>query len=309
LRRYLPWLLGIGLTVAAAAGGIGTSVAMRRALALPEGADVPEVAASADDASSEPSPSAPARTASKATRPTPGLTKRQYVDDILARNIFDADAIGKTATGDLGDGEAALTDLNVHLIGTIVAVPDRYSSALIAEEGKDVPKAYGIGDKLYDAEVIKIEEDQVQIRRGNGNVEVIALEDDQGSKHTVTRTASTSSDEEGIDQVGDNKFVLDRNLVDKYMTNLDALARMGRAIPHRGADGQIDGYRLSGIRRNSLGQKIGIKNGDIVHAVNGHPLTSMQGAMAAYQALQSDSSFSFEVTRRGQRMNLEYEVR
>ena len=83
---------------------------------------------------------------------------------------------------------------------------------------------------------------------------------------------------------------------------------MGRAIPHRGPDGQIDGYRLSGIRRNSLGEKLGIRNGDIVHAVNGQALTSMQGAMSAYTSLQNESSFSFEVTRRGQKMKLDYSV-
>ncbi len=35
----------------------------------------------------------------------------------------------------------------------------------------------------------------------------------------------------------------------------------------------------------------------------------MQGAMAAYQGLQNDSAFTFEVTRRGQRMTLSYNVR
>ena len=57
-----------------------------------------------------------------------------------------------------------------------------------------------------------------------------------------------------------------------------------------------------------LGEKLGIRNGDIVHAVNGQALTSMQGAMSAYTSLQSESSFSFEVTRRGQKMKLDYSV-
>ena len=101
---------------------------------------------------------------------------------------------------------------------------------------------------------------------------------------------------------------MSRDLLDRYVNNLDAISRMGRAIPHRGPDGQIDGYRLSGIRRNSLGEKLGIRNGDIVHSVNGQPLTSVQGAMAAYQTLQNEANFSFQVTRRGQKMTLEYDV-
>jgi type II secretory pathway component PulC len=84
---------------------------------------------------------------------------------------------------------------------------------------------------------------------------------------------------------------------------------MARAIPHRGPDGELDGYRLSGIRRNSVLSQLGIRNGDVIHAVNGHSLSSVQDAMGAYQGLQSESGFAFDVTRRGQKMNMEYDVR
>jgi S1-C subfamily serine protease len=123
------------------------------------------------------------------------------------------------------------------------------------------------------------------------------------------RPSSGDSDEEGVEKVDDNNYVIDRELVDRYLTDLDAIGRLGRAIPHRGSDGEIDGYRLSGVRRRSIGDKIGIKNGDIVHSVNGASLDSMQGAMAAYQTLQSENRFTFEVTRRGQRQTMSYEVK
>ena len=52
-----------------------------------------------------------------------------------------------------------------------------------------------------------------------------------------------------------------------------------------------------------------VKNGDIVHAVNGMPLTSADGAMSAYQALMSESNFTFDVTRRNQKKTFNYEIR
>ena len=71
----------------------------------------------------------------------------------------------------------------------------------------------------------------------------------------------------------------------------------------------MDGYRLSAIRRGSLFDKLGIKNGDVVHGVNDMPLTNTDGAFQAFQTLQTESAFTFEVTRRNQRQTFEYEVR
>ena len=42
--------------------------------------------------------------------------------------------------------------------------------------------------------------------------------------------------------------------------------------------------------------------------VNGKPLNSMQSAMEAYNTMQNEKNFSFEVTRRGQQLGLKYDV-
>ena len=55
--------------------------------------------------------------------------------------------------------------------------------------------------------------------------------------------------------------------------------------------------------------KLGIKNGDVVHTVNGATLTSMEAVMGAYGSLQNERGFNFEITRRNQKMTIEYEVR
>jgi len=302
VRRSLLAIVGTLITVVAVALAMGANRLIERYVALPEGAVVEDVQPQGGATAERDSPTP--RTMVRAK------TKRQYIDGILERNIFDPDAIGQTSTTSV-EGDEVLTDLNVTLIGTIVAVPEEFSSALIAEEGRNAkPKGYGLNDTLMDAEIIKIEWDRVTLKRANGDIEVLMLAGEAEKRPVRTvATAGTGDEEEGIDQVSETSFVVDRDLVDRYLGDLDSLARMGRAIPHRGPDGEIDGYRLSGIRRRTIGEKLGIKNGDIVHAVNGHPLTSMQGAMSAYTSLQSESSFNFEVTRRGQKMTLEYEIR
>ena len=97
--------------------------------------------------------------------------------------------------------------------------------------------------------------------------------------------------------------------MDEALANVETLATKMRVVPHKGSDGAVDGYRLSAIRRGSLFDKLGIKNGDVVHGVNGMPLTNTDGAFQAFQTLQTESAFTFEVTRRNQRQTFEYEVR
>ena len=66
---------------------------------------------------------------------------------------------------------------------------------------------------------------------------------------------------------------------------------------------------LSAIRRGTLADQLGIKNGDIIHSVNGESLNSMQAAMNAYNTMKTQSSFCFEISRRGTPTELCYDVR
>lgn len=240
-------------------------------------------------------------------------SKRHYVDPILKRNIFDSNALGAVAEDDeeVGDSDRK-SDLKVVLLATVVAQPESYSSALIAEEKGDGAMGYGVGDSLLDeATIVRIEQRKVIIRRSDGTVEFIAMEegasfkkeDDGGGK------AEKASDDDEIQKAGDNKYIVDQELVDKIMENPEKLYSQVRVVPHKGADGEIDGYRLSGIRRKSFFARLGVKNGDIVHAVNGKPLTSMSAAMDAYNSMQESKDFSFELTRRNKKQTFEYEIR
>ena len=116
--------------------------------------------------------------------------KRSYLDPILRRNIFDPDASPAEAAEDTPDSDRA-TDLDLVLLATIVAVPESYSSALIAE-GKRGGEAggYGIGDTLLnEAEIIGIEQKRILLRRSNNEVEYLAIEEG------TTRRSSRKSDE------------------------------------------------------------------------------------------------------------------
>jgi len=285
------------------AGGVNQGVAAV-VFSLPEGAvvasiDGPPVATTKDGVVADTEPR------KKPTRRA-GTSKASYASGILARNVFDSSAIGKEPEG--GDESTGVSDLKVKLLATMVAIPASFSTAFIVRDGVEHSgSGYGIGDKILGAEVLTISKYEVKIRRPDGVEEVIKMST-ENKKGAKPNTSKNVTDDDGISKDGDNKYTVKQELVDKYLGDLEGISRLGRAIPHRGADGAIDGYRLSGIRRGTVGEKLGIRNGDIVHKVNGYDLTSISEAMKAFQELQKEDSFNFELTRRGKKQTMEYDV-
>jgi type II secretion system protein C len=299
-------MLAVGAALLGAAGfgtALGVNMLIASTIAPPEGGLVAATTVS-------PAPSSEAPAATLAT--SRGKSERSYSDGILRRNIFDPAYIDTYAPSErtAATGSAKLSDLPVKLLGTMVAEPEIYSSALIAEEGSERGSGYGINQKLLDATIIAIEKKRVKLRRSDGSEEYLTMDDVGAAPREETNSnANDPNGDEDVQKLGDNKFVVSRELVDKYIGDIEGISRLGRALVHRGPDGENDGFRLSAIRRNTLGDKLGIRNGDVVHSVNGQALTSMPAAIGAYESLQSDSSFTFEVTRRGERVTMEYDVR
>ncbi len=243
-----------------------------------------------------------------AARPR-GLSIDQYLEGIMRRNLFDANVIATWNPQPVGGpGEGVVkTELHVKLLGTIVARPETLSSALMVDEDKkDLPKAYSIGHKLYDRIVVSIEKDRVGLQKGDGSIEYVTMNDG-----IVAAVAGDEAGEgmEGVSQSGDNKYTVSKDLFDKNINDIESLSKMGRALLHRGPDGEYDGYRLSAIRKGTLPDQLGIKNGDIIQSVNGQPLNSMQSAMEAYNTMKSQQNFCFTVSRRGTPVEMCYDVR
>jgi general secretion pathway protein C len=312
--RWITGGLFIGVGVVAWLAAMGTGRVLRAQLALPDGAELGalEVGAVASAGGDEDDGDAAPTTRPRLRRKP---TKKTYVDPIVQRSIFDSSKVGATGTTDVAvldtGEEGRRSDLKVVLLATIVAEPAEFSSALIAEEkGGDGAIGYGIGDGLLgEATIVRIEPRKVVIRRDDGTIEYIAMEEGKTfEKGDGEKKAAKKDDGGGVSKDGD-KFVVEQALIDQILENPEQLYSQIRAVPHKGPDGKVDGYRLSGIRRKSVFHKLGIKNGDIVHGVNGQSLTSMSAAMDAFNGLQNEKNFSFELTRRNNRKTQEYEIR
>lgn len=166
----------------------------------------------------------------------------------------------------------------------------------------------GCADSALEERVTKLEAEQAQ----HGIEQAELLEENAALKKRIevieTRRPSRRTYEpqppapmDGVRVVSEKEAIVERETLENFAENGGSA---GRAIPHRDMNGEIDGYRVSGIRRNTLPNAIGVKNGDIVHGLNGISATSMHGAMKAYAAARSSDELVFDLTRRGEETTL-----
>jgi len=113
---------------------------------------------------------------------------------------------------------------------------------------------------------------------------------------------------ETVPEYGVTRVILDQRSIDDLFADVESVQRLGRALLHRGPDGEFDGFRVSAIRAGSLPEVIGFKNGDVVHAINGHAVNDISAAMNAYSSLMTEDEFAFDITRRGEPERIEVQV-
>jgi S1-C subfamily serine protease len=82
--------------------------------------------------------------------------------------------------------------------------------------------------------------------------------------------------------------------------------QIARALPYRGPTGDYDGFRLSSIGRLSVLDRQGVKNGDVITAIEGQSITAYADVAEARSALAADATaLSLTLLRRGEPLSLE----
>jgi general secretion pathway protein C len=122
--------------------------------------------------------------------------------------------------------------------------------------------------------------------------------------------ASAVSDDikNGIQKVGANEFNVDRGVVDKILENQAELMRQARIVPEQ-ENGKVVGIRMFGVRPDTLLGTLGMENGDRLQKINGFDMASPEKALEAYARLRTADHLTVSVNRRGQDMNLDYNIK
>jgi type II secretory pathway component PulC len=74
-------------------------------------------------------------------------------------------------------------------------------------------------------------------------------------------------------------------------------------------DGQVEGIQITGLDKIPLAGVLGLKEGDVIHIVNGQTLTSKQKAFQILKKAKSQETLDIELLRDGQSKTLSFPIR
>ncbi len=113
---------------------------------------------------------------------------------------------------------------------------------------------------------------------------------------------------EGIKEIAPGKYEVNRAMLDEQISDLDNLMRQARVIPHY-KQGKPAGFKVVGVRSNSIFRHLGLKSGDVLKTVGGEELTSINKALGLFEALKTNSNVSLDIERQGKPSNFEYNIK
>jgi len=194
--------------------------------------------------------------------------------------------------------------LSIKLIGTVVA--DERSAAVVVIQPSKEQQLFVVGDSIQSGVVLKEVEADAIVIDNQGKLEHIELEKNRAFAEMPSLPAARQPPVNRLPQSIVPRGV-NRSMPSGRLRNSPRLLSQARIVPHFKA-GKSDGFVISGIVPDSLYEKAGLQNGDIIRKVNGTEISAPQQAMQMFQSLQSASSIDVEIQRAGGVQQVHYDV-
>ena len=224
------------------------------------------------------------------------------------------------------------TTLQLALLGTI-AGDSESARAIILDQKNKSQDIYRVGDSVQDAEIKQILRGKVILRHGDKDEILTMVESDdtvqpknaavekksRRSGRAARSRARREPAEEPYDatpgdliedsaDLEEEVIPITREELHGTINDLNQLMTQVRIRPYF-RQGKPQGLIISQIQTDSIFEKLGLMNGDIIASVNGEKMSSPEEAFQLYNSLNSGSQVSIEITRRGQKKTLTYDIR
>jgi general secretion pathway protein C len=281
LRRWMVGARWLMVAVAAYAGALAVNAALAFWF------DAPELP----------------RSETKRDAAKPRVDRARSHSIIFERNLFGGEPI---VVASAGERTVAVDSLDLRLLGT--AQVDGKGFAVVEDTAGSRQDVFVIGEHIFDGPTL--------VAVGDGNAEISV----NGRKQMleIASVAPERSDDGdagpaaagagGIRQTGTNSYLVDRREVEHSIENLNKIATQMRAVPYL-KDGAAIGFRVFNIRANSIFDRIGLKNGDVIQKDNGVDLDSPTKALTLLEDVQTTEEIRVDLLRSNAPTTLVYTVR
>lgn len=228
---------------------------------------------------------------------------------ILQRNIFNSAQPAQVARPATAPTTATTPQAIARftLIGTVVAGEE---SLAVINTGKKIEVIRLNEIFANNSTLISVGRDHIEIETAQGVRSILQLD---ASGSTPSKTTSRQGSQSGANRsaivsLGTNRWRIPTTEAEKIRTNISSIIKQVRIDPHI-VDGATDGFIIRRIQRNTLLSQMGLKRGDILHAVNGVTLDSPEKGLQIFQQLREAKVLSLDLKRAGQTMNFQYEIK
>lgn len=228
-----------------------------------------------------------------------GRPSLDYFSVVAERNLFSS---GEEVTQEIREEEIEHlepTSLKIALLGTAVG-SEQDSFAIIEEKEGKKQDLYRVGDNIQSAVLKKIFRGKV-ILSVQGRDKILTIEEE-----ATTRRKSEVARPVPI-RAGEN-ITVKRSDVEKSLTNIHQLLSQARVRPHF-SEGKPDGLAITHIKRGSIFEKLGLKNGDVIKGLDGKEIKSPDDVLQMYEKLTVGSEVAIELERGGEGQMINYTFR
>ncbi|MCY4209980.1 MAG: PDZ domain-containing protein [Gammaproteobacteria bacterium] len=198
----------------------------------------------------------------------------------------------------------AETELDLTLKGILAQRGGARKVALIAQGGGK-EQVYRLGERVAGAEITHIEARRV-ILLYNSRREALALET------AVPRRGNSFEQRQargGITTLDAHARVVSRDLFKQQLQRLPEVLDQARAAPYWDHNGLEAGFRVVDIESDSVFDRLGLMQEDVIVSVNGESVRNNQEALAAYQSFKSAEALQLGLLRDGQEVTIDFSIR
>ena len=105
----------------------------------------------------------------------------------------------------------------------------------------------------------------------------------------------------------DGRKIISKNLLGSYTKDVDKIWK-DIGIGENKVNGKLNGFKINYVRKGSDFEKLGLKRGDLLMAVNAEELNSYGAAMNFFKDIDNIENLTLTVQRNGKSEDIEYEI-
>ncbi len=258
-----------------------------------------------------PAPVVATGTVSRASAP-PIIHPRSYYQPIVRRDIFNLVPAPEQKA------PAVVEDIHLKLLG--ISRMTGGKSFIVVQNMSGEQELYRLGEMIPSAgRLVEVDKDRAVIEHAGRRV-ALELPRNNLAANTPSRSLpwrhpilpghprpGAASFNPRIVNMGGNRYAIPRSTVAQSLNNLSSLFTQIRAIPNV-QDGTTNGFALSEIVPGSVFDDMGLRDGDVLTAINGQPVNDPARAIQLLNGLRNQTSIEVQVLRNGSPMTLSYQI-